>query len=170
MRTCPICCQLLPIHTVADVANGDAGMQFGIIRRLGFADVIAVTDGEDVGESFDLQVFVDLQRSGIGHVISCGGKCMEVITQNTLLLSMMIQDVQFIPSEFSPNGVAIGSIRGSRVFSQTHTFIFINFGHILKGNYEILTFSGHFPLCVFVCIRHWMWVCTECAHVRGCVY
>lgn len=76
-------------------------MQFCIIRRLGFVDVIAVTDGEDVGKFFDLQVFVDLQRSAIGHVISCGDKCTAVITQNTLLLSMIIQDVQFIPSEFS---------------------------------------------------------------------
>lgn len=145
-------------------------MQLCIIRRLGFVDVIAVTDGEDVGESFDLQVFVDLQRSAIGHVISCRDKCMDVITQNTLLLGMIIQDVQFIPSEFSPHGVAIDSIRGSRVYSQTHTFILIKCGHILMGNYEILTFSGHFPLCVFVCIRHWMWVCYECAHVCGCVY
>lgn len=97
MRTCPICCQLFPIHTVGDVANGDAGMQFCVIRRLGFVDVIAVTDGEDVGESFHLQVFIDLQRSANGHVIGCGDKRTDVIIQNTLLLSMIIQDVQFIP-------------------------------------------------------------------------
>lgn len=76
-------------------------MQSCIICRFGFIDVIAVTDGEDVGESFDLQVFVDLQCSAIGHVISCKDKCMDIINQNTLLLSMIIQDVQFIPSEFS---------------------------------------------------------------------
>lgn len=107
--TCPICFQLFSIHTAGDVANGNAGMQLCIIRRLGFVDAIAVTDGEDVGESFDLQVFVDLQRSAIGHVIRCGDKGMDVITQNTLLLSIVIQDVQFIPSEFRPHGVAIDS-------------------------------------------------------------
>lgn len=76
-------------------------MEFCVVRRLGFIDVIAVTDGEDVGESFDLQVIVDLQRATFSHVISCGHKCTDVITQNTLLLRMIIQDVQFIPSEFS---------------------------------------------------------------------
>lgn len=169
MCTCPICCQLFPTHTLGDVADGDAGVQFCVIGRLGFVDAVAVTDGEDVGESFDLQVLVDLQCSAIGHVISCGDKGMDVITQNALLLSMIIQDVQFIPSEFSPHGVAMDS-RGSRGFSPTHTFILIKFGHILMGNYGILTCSGRFRLCVFVCIRHWMWVCNERAHVCGCVY
>lgn len=72
-RTCLICFQLLPVGDADDVAHGDAGVQPRGVRRLGFVDVVAVADGEDVGESFHLQVLVDLQRAAFGHVIGCGG-------------------------------------------------------------------------------------------------
>lgn len=67
-------------------------MPVRVVRRLGLIDVVTVADGENVRESFDLQVFVDLQSTAFSHVISWGHKCTDKISQNTLLLTVMTQD------------------------------------------------------------------------------
>lgn len=72
--TCLIYCQPLSAHAVSNVANGNARMPVRVVRCLGLLDVITVADGENVGESFDLQVFVDLQSAAFSHVISCGNR------------------------------------------------------------------------------------------------
>lgn len=85
--TCPICCQLLPTHTVGNVANGNTSMPVRVVCRLGFVDVTAVADGKNVGESFDLQVFVDLQSTAFSHVIGCGHRQdrLSSLSQNLLI-------------------------------------------------------------------------------------
>lgn len=53
-----------------DVGHGDVGVEAGVVRQLRLLEVGAVPDGEDVGETLDLQVGVDLQSSISGHAVS----------------------------------------------------------------------------------------------------
>lgn len=67
--TCVVGGQLLPIQTVDDVCDGDRGVQISVVRHLGLLDVGAVAHSEDIGETVDLQEFVDLQSSVIGQAV-----------------------------------------------------------------------------------------------------